>query len=119
MNHTSPAQTHTSLREGPVGTVGGSVGEELSVAEGFANGTSSLQVAGKYLDGVPPHNQVNVPPVCVWGVSVMVTPAPVDVLAVLPVTVIVPVSVTLPPETFPTTAIVSPTPMDAEPPGSV
>ena len=49
----------------------------------------------------------------------MVTPAPVDVLAVLPVTVIVPVSVTLPPETFPTTAIVSPTLMDAEPPGSV
>ena len=49
----------------------------------------------------------------------MVTPAPVDVLAVLPWTVSTPASVTLPPETFPTTAIVSPTPMDAEPPGSV
>ena len=90
-----------------------------AVGAGSAIGTTSRQVAGKYLDGVPPHNQVNAPPVCVWGVIVMVTPAPVDVLEVLPVTVIVPVSVTLPPEIFPTTAMVSPTPMDAEPPGSV
>ena len=71
------------------------------------------------MDGVPTQDQVNAPPVCACGVIVMVTPAPVDVLAVLPWTVSTPASVTLPPETFPTTAIVSPTPMDAEPPGSV
>jgi hypothetical protein len=49
----------------------------------------------------------------------MVTQAPVEVLAELPVTVITPASVALPPDTFPTAAIISPTPTDAEPPGSV
>ena len=51
------------------------------------------------------------------GVVVMVTPAPVEVLAVLPCTVITLASVTLPAETSPTIAAVRPTPMDAEPPG--
>ena len=73
-----------------------------------------------YLAGVPAQDQVSVPVVVfAVGVTVRVTAWPVEVLAVLPLTTTMPVSATLAVAILPTTAMVTPVPMDAVLVGSV
>ena len=68
-------------------------------------------MAGRYFDGTPTQDQVIVPVVVLnVGVTVMVTAAPVLVEVVVPVTTIVPPSLTCPDSILPTTAIVTPAP---------
>src|SRR5437868_3013137 len=78
-----------------------------------ACGSDQRQVPGMYLPGVPAQDHVSVPvAVFAVGVTVRVTATPVEVLAVLPLTEMMPVSLTLAGATLPVTATVTPLPMD-------
>ena len=67
-----------------------------------------------YFAGMPAQDHVIVPvEVFAVGVTVIVTACPVDVLAVLPVTLIRPASLTVAPDILPTMLMVTPTPMEA------
>lgn len=61
-----------------------------------------------YLAGVPVHDQVTAPPASLVGIMVTVTGAPVEELAVLPVTIIVPPSSIAPVATRPVGTMVNP-----------